>query len=124
MRELRRDEAPGDALDDLLRFIMENPREDLSVKTLAARAGMGDRRLRRALERRFGATPSDLVERSRVEAARRILETEDVPLDEVARRSGFGATITLARAFRRAFDTTPARHRARTRLERLRNGPR
>lgn len=121
---MRRDDAPGDALDDLLRFIMENPREDLSVKTLAARAGMGDRQLRRALERRFGATPSDLVERSRVEAARRILKTEDVPLDEVARRSGFGATITLARAFRRVFDTTPARYRARTRLERLRNGPR
>ena len=51
------------------------------------------------------------VERLRVEAARRLLETEDSGMDTVAVRCGFGSTETLRRAFHRRLSLSPDAYR-------------
>jgi transcriptional regulator GlxA family with amidase domain len=51
------------------------------------------------------------VERLRLEAACRLLETTGHAVDHIARVCGFGASETMNRAFRRRLNTTPGDHR-------------
>jgi transcriptional regulator GlxA family with amidase domain len=50
-----------------------------------------------------------------VEVARRLLETTDHSLDQIAASSGLGSVETLHRAFKRQLGTTPAAYRRRFR---------
>jgi AraC-like DNA-binding protein len=47
----------------------------------------------------------------RVELVRRLLETSDRSIEQLARDAGFGTVETLQRAFRRALNTTPTEYR-------------
>lgn len=59
-------------------------------------------------------TVHELIQHKRVELAGHLLASpkSHIALDEVARRSGFGSTRTLVRAFLRIHDTTPSAYRA------------
>lgn len=59
-------------------------------------------------------TVHELIQHKRVELAGHLLSStkSDITLDEVARKSGFGSTRTLVRAFVRVHDATPAAYRA------------
>lgn len=46
-----------------------------------------------------------------VRMADELLRYTDMPLDEVARRSGFGTQLNLYYGIKRQFDTSPGRHR-------------
>jgi transcriptional regulator GlxA family with amidase domain len=102
---------PG-PLQELQAWMAEHLDEDLGVAALARRAAMSERHLARRFREEVGVTPAEHVERLRTEAACRLLETTDDPIEVVARRCGFGTVETLYRAFRRRHGTTPARHRA------------
>jgi transcriptional regulator GlxA family with amidase domain len=110
---LSTDEPPDAGIGDLLRWIVEHPDADLSVAALAARACLSDRHLARVFVQQTGRTPGDYVDAVRVEVARRLLEETAVPLEAVARRSGFGSTETLYRSFRRRVGSAPAQYRRR-----------
>ncbi|MDF5758016.1 GlxA family transcriptional regulator [Spongiactinospora sp. TRM90649] len=102
-------------LRELQMFIDAHPAEDLSVPALARRAGMSQRHFSRVFTAQTGLSPGRYVERCRAEAARRLLETTDDPLDTVARRSGLGVGETLYRVFRRHWRISPGDYRRRFR---------
>ncbi|MEU1825892.1 helix-turn-helix domain-containing protein [Streptomyces abikoensis] len=102
-------------LDELRRYIGEHLGEDLSAAALAARMCLSERHFSRVFTQETGATPAAYVEAARVEAARRLLETTDQPLEQVARTCGLRSPETLHRAFRRQISTTPAAYRRRFR---------
>ncbi|GAA2900493.1 hypothetical protein GCM10020220_107320 [Nonomuraea rubra] len=82
----------------------------------ARRTGLPERAaLARVFRKETGCTPAAYVESARVEAARRLLEGGDEPLDRVAAACGLGSAETLHRAFRRRLGTTPAAYRRRFR---------
>ena len=60
-------------------------------------------------------SPADFVELTRVEVARLLLEDSDMPIQEVARRSGFGTVSTIRRAMLRRLALTPSEYRDRFR---------
>jgi transcriptional regulator GlxA family with amidase domain len=64
-----------------------------------------------AAETRF--TPAAYVERLRLDAARRTLETTKKSVKQIARGCGFGTAETMHRAFRRAVGSTPLQYRTR-----------
>lgn len=97
---------------DLLAWIADNVAGDLSVSTLARRVAMSPRNFGRVFMRETGQTPARHVERIRVEAARRQLETTSRGLDEIARLSGFSSAEILRRAFARYLGVSPGRYRA------------
>lgn len=106
--------APSrEPLRDLLVYIDSHPTEDLSVPALADRAGMSERHFSRVFTEQSGLSPGRYVERSRAEAARRLLEATDHPLDTVARLTGLGAPETLYRVFRRHWRVSPGDYRRR-----------
>jgi transcriptional regulator GlxA family with amidase domain len=103
--------AERQPLREALAFVAEHPEADLSVPALARRAAMSVRSFARAFRHEVGTTPAAFVQRSRVEAARRLLETTDRRVDDIARACGFGTVETMHRAFQRTVRTTPGQYR-------------
>ncbi|WP_190020009.1 GlxA family transcriptional regulator [Streptomyces hiroshimensis] len=102
-------------LRDVQHWIVENPAADLSVETLAARAGLSPRHFARAFQSETGMTPGRYVDRVRLEAARRQLEDAADGVEEVSRACGYGTPEAMRRAFVRALGTSPAEYRRRFR---------
>ncbi|MCX5375689.1 GlxA family transcriptional regulator [Streptomyces sp. NBC_00091] len=104
-------------IDELRLWIADHLDADLSAQALAARMCLSERHFARVFTQETGTTPAAYVEAARIEVARRLLETTDGPLDQVAAASGLGSAETLHRAFRRQLATTPAAYRRRFRTQ-------
>jgi transcriptional regulator GlxA family with amidase domain len=120
---LRAQAADRDCLHELLPWIADHVKEDLSVSALAARAGMSVRNFARAFKRELRMTPAAYVEAIRVEAARRKLEMGSASVAEVAGEVGFGSIDTLRRAFVRQTGRTPRVARTERLAPRTAAGP-
>jgi transcriptional regulator GlxA family with amidase domain len=77
---------------------------------------MSVRHFARVFADEVGETPGRFVERVRLEAARRALETTDSTLEVVAADCGFGSAETLRRAFHRRMNVAPDSYRRRFRV--------
>ena len=97
-------------------WALENLTSDLTVKALAARAGMSERTFRRAFAEETGETPREFIERVRFDAARSLFEEAQLPVQAVATRCGFATVDNLRRAFVRRLGVTPQQYRQRFRL--------
>ena len=86
---------------------------DLSVPALAEVAHMSPRNFARVHVRETGESPARAVERIRVDAARRLLETGRDSVPTVARRAGFGDDERMRRAFTKTLGVSPQDYRAR-----------
>lgn len=109
-------EAPvpsGSPLRPVVDAIVAQPSADHRMIRLAERAGVSERHLSRLFTEQAGTTAARFVERTRVEAARDLLERTDLSVAAVARRSGFGSDETMRRAFVRVLGVGPAGYRAR-----------
>lgn len=102
-------------IDELRMFIADHLDGDLSAAALATRMCLSERHFARVFRQETGTTPAAYVEAARVEAARRLLESTDRPLDQVATACGLGSVETLHRALRKQIGTTPAAYRRRFR---------
>jgi transcriptional regulator GlxA family with amidase domain len=114
--------AQREPLRELQDWMADNLDADLRVESLAARANMSPRNFARFFRRETGLTPAAYVEALRVERARQWLEQGAEPVEQVARRCGFGTPETMRRAFDRRVGMAPASYRARFR--RAANGDR
>ncbi|WP_296370470.1 MULTISPECIES: helix-turn-helix domain-containing protein [unclassified Pseudonocardia] len=72
---------------------------------------MSERHFSREFTRLLGTPPGDYVEQVRVDAARRLLESEPVLVSVAATRVGFGTAETLRRAFLRRLGIAPDHYR-------------
>lgn len=99
-------------LGDVLAWLPDNIRRDLTIDSLARRAAMSPRNFARLFQQQLGKTPARHIEDLRLEAARRQLESTALTLEEVADASGFASAETLRRAFRRRLGVTPGQYRA------------
>ncbi|WP_227980566.1 GlxA family transcriptional regulator [Nocardia spumae] len=102
-------------IDELRTYIAENLDADLSAAALAARMCLSERHFARVFRQEMGLTVATYVEAARVEAARRLLETSDLPLPRIAHGAGLGSVETLHRAFLRRLGTGPGAYRRRFR---------
>jgi transcriptional regulator GlxA family with amidase domain len=109
--QLRTPPASTASIAEVQRWVSANLDADLSVDALAARATMSSRTFARTFRRETGTTPAAYVEESRVEAARRLLETTDLTVTAIAHQVGVRHGETLHRAFRRRVGTTPESYR-------------
>lgn len=94
-------------------WLPEHLSEDLSIASLAARAGMGTRHFARVFRDTFGETPARYVERARLERARERLLQSEHSIDGVARSVGYRSADVFRRAFERRYGVNPA-HYVRT----------
>jgi AraC family transcriptional regulator, regulatory protein of adaptative response / DNA-3-methyladenine glycosylase II len=104
--------APVDAVVRLARAaagrIAEGALNGRAVRTLAAELGVGERQLRRAVQRVLGTSPRELAQVSRLGEARRLLAETRVPIIRVAYASGFQSLRRFNAAFRERFRMSPS----------------
>jgi transcriptional regulator GlxA family with amidase domain len=110
---LRAQSAQRAPLREVQQWISEHPAADLSVATLAARAGLSARQFARAFAAETGIPPGRHVAAVRLEAARRLLEDSGLGVEQVARACGYGTPEAMRRAFVQVLGVPPASYRRR-----------
>lgn len=105
--------ADEDPIAAATQWALEHLDGDLNVDQLAAIAHMSRRSFIRAFRDSTGATPAAWVRSRRLDEARRLLETTDMPIDRVAAECGFGSGVTFRQNFASAFGSTPSSYRRR-----------
>jgi transcriptional regulator GlxA family with amidase domain len=83
----------------------------LTVKQLAAHAGLAPRTFARRFVEETGMTPLRWLTAQRLLEARRLLEATDMTMDEVARRSGLGTASNLRAQIVKETTITPSAYR-------------
>jgi transcriptional regulator GlxA family with amidase domain len=99
------------SLDAARRWALENLGRQVDVVTWARHASVSPRTFARRFVAETGTTPLRWLHSQRVLEARRLLESTDLPVEEVATRAGFGSAPSLREHFRRATETTPTAYR-------------
>jgi AraC family transcriptional regulator len=84
---------------------------ELDLDTLAAQAGISVRYFARVFRRHFGDPPHRYVLKRRIERARRLLRSTDLPVVEIALTTGFSSQSHLTAAFKKSVGVGPARYR-------------
>jgi transcriptional regulator GlxA family with amidase domain len=110
--------APADETSPVAKVqahVMEHIRERFTVKELADVAGMSARNFARVFVQQTNVTPHEFVERARVDAARKLLESTDAALKTIAWECGFGAADRMRIVFARRIGVTPMQYRERFR---------
>jgi transcriptional regulator GlxA family with amidase domain len=85
--------------------------EELTVQRLARHAKMSPRTFNRRFREETGQSPGMWVRRRRVDRARELLESRDLPVEEVARLSGLGSGGNLRHHLRRGVGMSPSSYR-------------
>lgn len=101
----------AESLAPLLTWMIEHLDEELSVSTLAHRALLSERTFARRFLAETGTTPAKWVAAQRLHLACRLLERTDLPMEQVAQRSGFGTAALLRDHFARNIGVPPADYR-------------
>ena len=100
-------DAKSDRVQMALAFARENLRESLTVEHLADAARLSPRQFSRVFRMETGQSPAKAIENLRLEAARFMLEQGRLPVEEIARATGFGDRERMRRSFLRTFGLTP-----------------
>jgi transcriptional regulator GlxA family with amidase domain len=103
----------GDRFADLAAWMVAHLEQDLSVETLAARAGLSSRQFNRRFKQLFGIGPGQQVETLRLDAARDHLVGSDASVQRIANAVGFKSDDAFRRAFDRRFGLSPIDYRRR-----------
>ena len=101
-----------ETIEALVHEIRREPAAFADARAIVRRSGFGPTRLFELFRLHFQATPSDLLARARIEAARRALLQGTAPLGDVAAAAGFASLSVFHAHFRRATGLSPAGYRA------------
>lgn len=85
--------------------------EPIHFETLAQNFGMSWRTFYRHFQEAFGDPPKTYVQKMRLNAARRLLESDTLAIDQVATRVGYGDPAFFRGLFKRHMGMTPSRYR-------------
>ncbi|QNE76687.1 helix-turn-helix domain-containing protein [Streptomyces finlayi] len=101
----------ADTLAEVRTHALSRLAEPHTVATLAGHAGMSPRSFARHFRATTGTTPLRWLITQRIAAAQKLLERTDLPLPEVARRTGFGSEITMRQHFATHLSLSPRDYR-------------
>lgn len=83
----------------------------LSIDELARQARMSRRSFTRRFREEVGQSPTQWLTLQRVEHARRLLETSDLTVDQIAQRAGLGTGVSLRQHLRAVLGVSPSVYR-------------
>lgn len=86
-------------------------REPLTLAHLARHAQMSVRTFTRQFRAEVGLSPNQWITQRRVDHARELLETSDLPVESIAYEAGFGSATNLRQHFQAAIGVAPTAYR-------------
>lgn len=92
-------------------WALERLDEPIGLVDLARHAGMSVRTFTRRFREETGETAGTWLTRARIERARHLLESTDLPVDRVAADAGFGTTASLRQHLNGAVGLSPVAYR-------------
>jgi transcriptional regulator GlxA family with amidase domain len=93
------------------RWVLERLDHPVALTDLAAHAGMSRRTFTRRFRAEVGESPGKWLTQQRIDLARHLLEHSDLPIDRIAKRSGFGTAASLRQHLRGAITVSPNAYR-------------
>lgn len=102
---------------DVQVWIADNYARPNPVALMARKSGLHDRTFKRRFHRATGYTPIDYVHALRVEEAKHMLETSNLPVEAVAAEVGYADPAHFSRLFRRLAGVTLPQWRRRYKME-------
>ncbi|MGW0196375.1 AraC family transcriptional regulator [Nonomuraea sp. NPDC003201] len=103
--------AAGPAQSPMLRSLQSDAYRPVSVEAQAGRLGMSVTAFRNAVRRAAGCSPKEYVLRLRLNRAKELLVSTDLPVAAVGRRVGYDDAGYFSRLFTRRTGTAPSRFR-------------
>ncbi|WP_368514600.1 GlxA family transcriptional regulator [Rhizobium sp.] len=104
----------GDAvINRCQEWLAMNYRTNTPVAAMVSLSGIPERSFIRRFAKASGMTPLNYVHALRIEEAKQMLETTDLPVEAVANETGYEDASFFGRLFRRETGLTPARYRLR-----------
>ncbi|WP_229705820.1 helix-turn-helix domain-containing protein [Micromonospora sonchi] len=104
--------AAGERLASVTDWALANLHQPITVADLARQAMQSTRTLSRVFAQELGTSPRAWLIAARLRMACTLLETGDLTVEEIARRSGLGSAANLRLHFRRTYGTTPLAYRS------------
>lgn len=100
-------------IESVQKWVLDHLNHDLTLPVLAQKAAMSVRNFGRVFRLETGNTPADFVELARVDAAKRLLEDSQIPIQSIAYQCGFTNVDLMRRAFIRRMGINPTDYRQR-----------
>ena len=100
-----------DRILTMLAFIQENYAEKLTLEQIAASAAVSTRECLRCFRTSIRQSPIEYLMDYRIQAARKLLETTDLSVTEIALRCGFNSNSYFAKQFHQHCGKAPAVYR-------------
>lgn len=91
--------------------VLERIDEPFSIERMASMATMSARHFARVFAREVKMTPMEFLQSARIDYARNLLETSELPLKTVAFKSGFGSVRHMRFLFSDKLGLTPTQYR-------------
>ncbi|QMW65273.1 helix-turn-helix domain-containing protein [Mumia sp. ZJ1417] len=104
--------ADDDRIQQLIEWVVEDPRRPVSVAAAAQRVNMSERTFSRHFKKVTGSTFYDWLTERRLHRSTELLETSDETIDVIAQRVGFTDPTAYRRQFKARFLTTPSGYRS------------
>ncbi|MEV4162377.1 GlxA family transcriptional regulator [Nonomuraea dietziae] len=104
-------ELPSSGTADTRQWALARLHEPLLLDDLAAHARMSRRTFTRRFREEVGMSPGQWLIGQRVELARHLLESSDLPVDQVAERAGFGTAASLRQHLHAVLGVSPHAYR-------------
>ncbi|MEU6587265.1 helix-turn-helix domain-containing protein [Nocardia sp. NPDC046763] len=101
----------GTSLAETRAWALRRLDEPLTLRELAAHAHVSTRTLTRRFRAETGSSPLQWLLHQRLDRARELLEVTDLPVPEIARRSGLGTAESLRQHLTRRHGLTPTAYR-------------
>lgn len=94
-------------------WLVMNAKTRAPVAAMVTFSGLPERSLMRRFAKATGMSPLDYVHALRLEEAKQLLETTDLPVEAIANEVGYEDTSFFGRLFRRKAGITPLQYRLR-----------
>jgi transcriptional regulator GlxA family with amidase domain len=92
-------------------WALERLDTDLTLTNMARHASMSVRTFTRRFRQETGTSPNQWLTRQRIDYARRLLESTDLPVDQIAHAVGLGTAASLRSHLRTAIGVSPISYR-------------
>ncbi|MFP5072341.1 GlxA family transcriptional regulator [Pseudonocardia nantongensis] len=109
--ETRLPDAAGPDTSAVRDWALDRLHQPLGVQELADRASMSVRTFTRRFHAETGTSPGRWLAARRLDLVRRLLEGTDLPVEQIAARSGFGTTAALRQRLRGEIGMAPLAYR-------------